>query len=138
MPSLTIKDYPIQLFWDPAARYYVAEVEDIPTCSADGPTPAGAVANLEETFAVLKESYLEEGLPLPEAKPATEVTIEMLKRLSSLVKVSALAKEAGLPPNRLATKLRRSQPLRPEESRALLRALRSLGIFPVEFARKSA
>ncbi len=60
MPAVpNIKDYKIHVYWDSRAQYFVAE---IPTCAADGASPAEAISNLLETFEVLKEAYAEEGL----------------------------------------------------------------------------
>ena len=53
MRNLSFKNYPVTLYWDARAGYYVAEIPDIPTCAADGPTPAEALAALESTFAVM-------------------------------------------------------------------------------------
>jgi predicted RNase H-like HicB family nuclease len=58
-PTATIKDYRIHLYWDDRAKYFVAEVPDLPTCAADGATREEALSNLAKTFAVLKEAYSE-------------------------------------------------------------------------------
>jgi predicted RNase H-like HicB family nuclease len=61
----TIKGYTIQVYCDERAEYFVAEIPDIPTCAAVGATQSEALANLKATFAVMKEAYVEERLPLP-------------------------------------------------------------------------
>jgi predicted RNase H-like HicB family nuclease len=61
----TIKDYVVQVYWDKRGGYFVAEIPEILTCAADGPTQAEAMANLEEAFVVMREAYAEDGLLLP-------------------------------------------------------------------------
>jgi predicted RNase H-like HicB family nuclease len=126
MPSL--KDYAVQVYWDDRARYFVAEVPEVPTCAADGATPAEALANLEEVFAVLKESYVEEELTLPEPAAGSAISTEQLSALADLLKVSRLAELAGIPGSSLATKLKRRTPLSPSEARRIDRALRTHGL----------
>ena len=128
MPMNTIKDYAVQVYWDDRAGYFVAEIPEIPTCAADGTTQAEAMANLEETFAVLKEAYTEEGLAVPEPSPGKLISVEKLFELSELVKVSRLAELAGIPGQTLATKLKRRTPFSVGESRKLSRALREHGL----------
>lgn len=65
----TIKDYGVHVHWDGRAGYFVAEIPEIPTCAADGAAQAEAMANLEETFAVLKESHTEENRSFPNPQP---------------------------------------------------------------------
>jgi len=124
----TIKDYAVQIYWDDRARYFVAEIPEIPTCAADGATQAEALANLEETFAVLKEAYAEENLPVPTPDPGRSISVEQLAELAELVKVSRLAELAGIPGQTLAAKLRRRTPFSQGESRKLARALRDRGL----------
>lgn len=126
MPS--IKNYATQVYWDDRAQYFVAEIAEVPTCAADGATPAAALANLEETFAVLKEAYVEEGLPLPTPDPSRMISVERLSEVSRLVKVNQLAKLAGIPGQTLASKLKRGTPLSVTEARRISRALRDHGL----------
>ena len=128
-PKLTtIKDYAVQVYWDTGADYFVAEVPEIPTCAADGASQAEAMANLEETFAVLKEAYAEEGLSLPGPHPELPISVQKLSVLSDIVKVSRLAKLAGISGQTLATKMKRGTEFKIGESRKIARALREHGL----------
>jgi len=86
------------------------------------------MANLEETFAVLKEAYAEEGLSLPEPNPELPISVKRLSALSDIVKVSRLAKLAGISGQTLATKMKRGTEFKIGESRKIARALREYGL----------
>jgi predicted RNase H-like HicB family nuclease len=133
----TIKDYDIHVYWDSRAEYFVAEIQDIYTCAADGATQAEALANLEETFAVLKEAYAEEKLPFPRPSPDLPITIGELSALSDVVKISRLAELSGISGQTLATKMRRGTEFSADESGRIARALGSQGLalMPAHFAR---
>jgi len=129
MPALTtIKDYAVHVYWDDRADYFVAEVPEILTCAADGPTQAKAMANLEETFAVLKEAYAEEGIAFPQPNPELPISVKKLAALSDIVKVSRLAELAGISGQTLATKLKRGTEFKVGESRRIARALKEHGL----------
>jgi predicted RNase H-like HicB family nuclease len=129
MPArTTIKDYDVHVYWDDRAEYFVAEVPEIPTCAADGPTPSEAIANLEETFAVVKESYAEEGMSVPAPKPALPISVQELSALTDIVKISRLAELAGISGQTLATKLKRRTEFSVSEARKIARALKDYGL----------
>jgi predicted RNase H-like HicB family nuclease len=123
-----IKDYDTHVYWDEGARYFVAEIPEIPTCSADGATQTEAFVNLEETFAVLKEAYAEEGMAFPKPNPELPISVQKLSVLSDIVKVSRLAKLAGISGQTLATKLKRGTEFKVGEARKLAQALRDHGL----------
>ena len=124
----TIKDYDIHVYWDGRAGYFVAEIPEIPTCAADGTTQAEALANLEETFAVLKESYTEESRCFPYPRPDLGVSARQLAEASEVIKISKIAELAGIPVQTLASKVNRGTELNVGESRKIARVLRSHGL----------
>jgi predicted RNase H-like HicB family nuclease len=129
MPNMTtIKDYDIHVYWDSRAEYFVAEIPEIFTCAADGATQVEAISNLEETFAVLKEAYAEEGLAIPTPKPELPISIRELSALADVVKISKLAQLAGIPGQTLATKLKRGTEFNIGESRKIARTLDERGL----------
>jgi hypothetical protein len=79
--------------------------------AADGHTQAGAISNLEETFAVPKEAYAEERLPVPEPNPELQISVAGLSALSHGIKASRLAESSRIPGRTLATKPRRGTEL---------------------------
>jgi predicted RNase H-like HicB family nuclease len=129
MPNITtIKDYDVHVYWDNRAEYYVAEIPEIYSCAADGPTHGEAVSNLEETFAVLKEAYAEEKLNFPRPSPELPISVKELSELSDVVKISRLAQLAGISGQTLASKLKRGTEFDAGQSRKLVRALGDRGL----------
>ncbi|GAB4531692.1 MAG: hypothetical protein Kow0063_11320 [Anaerolineae bacterium] len=67
-----MRDYHINIFYSEEDGGYIADIPDLPNCSAFGNTPAEALAEVE----LAKEAWLEaaraEGkpIPLPQYRPA--------------------------------------------------------------------
>jgi predicted RNase H-like HicB family nuclease len=67
-----MKDYHINIFYSDEDEGYIADIPDLECCSAFGPTPEEALAELEKA----KQAWLEaareagKGIPLPAYRPA--------------------------------------------------------------------
>ena len=63
-----MKDYHINIFFSEADEGYIADIPDLPGCSAFGKTPAEALEQVE----IAKEAWLEaakaEGKPIPKPR----------------------------------------------------------------------
>jgi predicted RNase H-like HicB family nuclease len=60
--------YHINVFWSDEDGCWIADVPDLRTCSAHGPTPAEAVAEAEEAIALWLDTARDEGIPIPEPR----------------------------------------------------------------------
>ena len=58
--------YPIQVYWSDEDRTWIADVPDLPFCTAHGPTPHEAVAEVEEAVAAWLEAAETDGRAAPE------------------------------------------------------------------------
>jgi predicted RNase H-like HicB family nuclease len=67
-----VKDYHINIFYSEEDGGYIADIPDLPNCSAFGETPAEALAEVE----LAKEAWLEAAraehrpIPQPQYRPA--------------------------------------------------------------------
>jgi predicted RNase H-like HicB family nuclease len=59
-------DYHINIFWSDEDAAYVADIPDLQYCSAVGPTPAEALAELELAKAAWLAAARAEGKPIPQ------------------------------------------------------------------------
>ena len=63
-----MKDYHINIFFSEADEGYIADIPDLPGCSAFGKTPVEALEQVE----IAKEAWLEaakaEGKPIPQPR----------------------------------------------------------------------
>jgi predicted RNase H-like HicB family nuclease len=66
-----MRDYHINIFYSEADGGYIADIPDLPFCSAFGETPAEALAQLEIARATWLEAARAEGkpIPVPQYKP---------------------------------------------------------------------
>ena len=60
-----MKDYHINVFWSDEDECYVADIPDLLHCSAFGPTPQEAVAEVITAKEAWLEAAAEAGKPIP-------------------------------------------------------------------------
>lgn len=72
-----MKDYHINIFYSEEDGGYVADIPDLPVCSAFGQTPAEALAEVERAKAAWLEAAQAEGkpIPAPRYRPAIYQTV---------------------------------------------------------------
>ena len=61
-----MKDYHINICFSQEDEGYIADVPDLPMCSAFGKTPAEALAEVETAKQIRLEAARAEGKPIPE------------------------------------------------------------------------
>jgi len=62
--------YEIIIFWSNDDAVFVAEVPELPGCSAHGDTREAALANIDEAIKLWLDAAREFGRPVPEPKGA--------------------------------------------------------------------
>ncbi|WP_373486938.1 type II toxin-antitoxin system HicB family antitoxin [Blastomonas sp.] len=60
--------YHINLFWSAEDESWIADVPDLKHCSAHGPSPEAAAAEVAVAIALFVESLEADGLPVPEPR----------------------------------------------------------------------
>lgn len=60
--------YEVIIYWSDEDQAFVAEVPELPGCSAHGPTQEGALANAQEAIQLWIHAAKEFGDPVPEPK----------------------------------------------------------------------
>ena len=58
--------YPIEVYWSDEDGAWIADVPDLPYCSAHGPSPHEAVAEVENAIAAWLEAAKATGRAIPE------------------------------------------------------------------------
>jgi predicted RNase H-like HicB family nuclease len=61
-----MKDYHINIFFSEEDQGYVADIPDLPMCSAFGDTPSQALAEVEAAKQLWLDTARAEGKPIPE------------------------------------------------------------------------
>ncbi|HEX4862997.1 MAG TPA: type II toxin-antitoxin system HicB family antitoxin [Acidimicrobiales bacterium] len=62
---MSVPAYPINVFWSSEDGAWVADVPDLPYCSATGDTPHQAVAEVETAVEAWLEAARSSGRPIP-------------------------------------------------------------------------
>ena len=60
--------YEIIIYWSEEDKAYVAEVPELPGCSAHGPSQEAALASAQEAISLWIDTAKEFGDPIPEPK----------------------------------------------------------------------
>jgi predicted RNase H-like HicB family nuclease len=63
-----MKDYHVNVFYSEEDEGYIADIPDLPGCSAFGPTPMEALAQVQIAKAAWLEAARAEGKPIPEPR----------------------------------------------------------------------
>ena len=63
-----VKDYHINIFYSEEDKGYIADIPDLPSCSAFGDTPAEALKEVEVAKLAWFEAAEVEGRPIPEPR----------------------------------------------------------------------
>lgn len=116
--------YQITVRWSAADESYEAAVPALRTCIAYGATPAGAVREVMTAANLWLKAAGADGKPIP----APDVSRERLESLAPLLNISALAREAKMSVQTLASKLKRGTPLNDDETSRVAGVLQSYGM----------
>jgi predicted RNase H-like HicB family nuclease len=116
--------YQITVRWSAVDESYEAAVPALRTCIAYGDTPAEAVGEVVTAASLWLKVAEEDGLPIP----APDVSRDRLQVLAPLLNLSALAREAKMPVQTLASKLKRGTPLNEQETERVAGVLQSYGV----------
>lgn len=116
---MKIHRYLTRIYWSDEDDAYIAEVPALPGCVAHGSTMQQAAKAVNIAMSLWLESAQRHGDPVPEP----DLAREEINRFAPLLSVSKLARRAGINQNTLASKLRRSSPFTPGETKAILKAL---------------
>lgn len=64
-----MRGYPIDVFWSDEDQTWIADVPDLPFCTAHGPTPHEAVAEVEVAVEAWIEAARKSGRAVPHPSP---------------------------------------------------------------------
>lgn len=116
--------YQITVRWSAADESYEAAVPALRTCIAYGDTPEEAVREVTTAAELWLEAAAKHGKPIP--KP--DASLERLTTMAPVLNLSAIAREAKISVQTLASKLKRGTPLNQEEAEQIATVLESYGV----------
>ena len=117
-------DYQITAHWSPEDDAYEANVLALHGCLAYGATPSEAVSEVLIAAELWLEAARVHGKPIP--RP--DATRERLASLAPILNMSRLAREAGVPVQTIASKLKRGTALTDAERISVARVLSAHGV----------
>lgn len=116
--------YQITLTWSAVDQAFEARVPAFRGCLAYGDTQQAAIREIR----IAAELWMEATQANGQSLPAPDTALERLKALAPVLKLSAVAKSAGMSAQTLASKLKRGTPLSAEEERRLGSVLHAFGV----------
>ncbi len=116
--------YQINIHWSDDDEAYIATVPALRGCLAFGDTPEEAAAEVRIAAELWLETAKAGGRPVPRPDAA----LARLAALAPILKMSRLAKEAGMSAQTLASKIKRGTPLSEKERESVSRVLASHGL----------
>ena len=103
--------YQITVSWSAQDEAYLASVPAIRHCIAYGETPTKALKEVTLAAVAMLEALRATGKPVP----ATDIGLARLLTMGPVLNLSAIAREAGLSVQTLASKLKRGTALTEDE-----------------------
>lgn len=125
-PKSTMKAMPYQITirWSEEDQAYQAAVPALRGCLAYGDSPGEAVDEVNTAAELWLEAARRHCKPIP--RP--DSTLERLTALAPILNMSALAREASISAQTIASKMKRGTPLTEAEQGAVERVLASHGL----------
>ena len=118
--------YQITVRWSTQDAAYEAAVPALRGCIAYGDTPEEAAKEVTIAAELWLEAAAKHGKPIP----SMAKNLEHLARMSPVLNMAALARQSGLSPQTLASKLQRGTSLSESERDSIGNTLLSYGIRP--------
>ncbi len=116
--------YQITVRWSELDESYEAAIPVLRTCIAYGDTPEEAVREVTIAAQLWLEAAEKHGKPIPQP----DTTLDRLSAMAPVLNLSAIAREARISVQTLASKLKRGTPLNNDERETVAKVLESYGV----------
>jgi predicted RNase H-like HicB family nuclease len=118
--------YQITVRWSVQDTSYEASVPALRGCLAFGDTPEEAAREVTIAAELWLEAAIKHGKPVP----AQDTSLERLAAMAPVLNMAAIARQSGISPQTLASKIQRGSTLSETERKSLGSTLGSYGIRP--------
>lgn len=118
--------YQITVRWIAQDASYEAAVPALRGCLAYGDTPAQAAREVTTAAELWLQAAARHGKPVP----APDTSLERLASMAPVLNMAAVARQSGISPQTLASKLQRGSSLSDSERQSIGSTLGSYGIRP--------
>lgn len=111
--------YPATVSYSEEDECFIARIPAFKYCAGHGETPEEALHEAYDGLGGIIEVMRKDGAPLPDP----DETAVRLRHIKGIVKISKLARLAGMPPSTLSSKIDRGGPFTAEERERIQSAL---------------